>query len=482
MGRYRSVLCRPGVATALLPYLVARVASAMVILSVLLRVQDRQQSFWLAGLVTGAFAAAVATAAPVLGRLVDRHGQTAVLVPCALLHPSALAVLVASSDGDGVITVPAAIVAGLTLPPLSACMRTLWPRLVDQEHRATAFAVESLVVEICELGGPLLVGVLVAVIDPGAAVLVAAALSGLGTLLFAATRASRTRLLERRRSGARGRSPLHRRGIRRLVLIVGLGVASVSALEVSLAAFATGRGTPGLTGYLIGAWVVGSFVAGWCYGLRGWRSPLPAQLPVLLALGAVTALAPLLAAGPWSMAVLLIAAGVYLAPSTAAQFGILSELAPDRRRTESFTWASTAAFLGVASGNLLAGPTVEFGGFRAGVLLSAALLGLAALTAYRSRHTFGLPRAAARTVPVELYELALAEVEQLRTAVRTAGRRHDELARQLVRVRQERAVPPVAAAVGALRPAPDTALAMALQPATLAKVSYLPRQTGGTAG
>ncbi len=438
MNRYAAVLRRPGIAVALLPYLLARVASAMVMLSLLLHVEQRQGSFVIAGLVTGAFAASVAVVAPVLGRAVDAHGQTPVLVVCGLVHPLALLLVVhGAGDPSSLLTAPGAALAGATLPPLAACMRSLWPRLVNQDQQSTAFAVESIVVEICELGGPLLVGGLVVLIDPGAAVLVAAALSGLGTLLFAATPASRQRLVERR--GPRvGRSPLAVRGVRRLVLVVGLGVAAVASLEVSLAAFASERGTPGIAGWLIGAWIVGSLLAGWCYGARAWKVPLPRQLPVLLLLGAVTGLAPLLAVGPLSMAAALVLAGVYLAPSTAAQFTLLSELAPDRRRTEAFTWASTAAFLGIAVGNLAAGPVVELGGYRSGVLVSVSLLSLAAVTAYRGRFRLGLPRPTATTVQIELYEAARAQVDVERQGRVAATRRHDELARQLALLRTER--------------------------------------------
>lgn len=447
-GRYRRVLRRPGIRPALLPYVLARVASAMVLLALLLHVQRAHDSFLAAGLVTGLFAAAVAVASPALGRLVDRRGQTPVLVLCGLLHPVALTA-VALGTAEPVVLVAGTVLAGATVPPMAACMRALWPALVDDEDlRPTAFAIESLVVEACELGGPLLVGALVALVHPGAALGVAAGLSATGTLLFAASRASRSGAADRRsgadrRSVARRRGPLSVPGVRRAILVVGVTVAAVSALEVSIAAFAAGRGTPAAAGWLIGAWVAGSLAAGWCYGARSWRAPLPLQLCGLLLAGAVAGLAPLAAAGPWSMAALLVVAGLCLAPSTAVQFAVLSELAPDRRRTESFTWASTAAFLGVATGNLLTGPAVEAGSWRSGVLLASSLGLLAAGLSWSGRYALGLPRPQVWTVPVELYDEALAELDAALLAARAAGARSDELARELARVRLAGRVHPV---------------------------------------
>lgn len=447
-GRYGRVLRRPGIPAALAPYLLARVASAMVLLALLLHVQRAHDSFLAAGLVTGAFAAAVAVASPFLGRLVDRRGQTAVLVLCGLVHPLALVAVVLGTSRPALL-LPAALLAGASVPPMAACMRALWPSLVDDDDlRPTAFAVESLVVEACELGGPLLVGALIALVDPGAALVVAACLSGTGTLLFATTRASRSGARDRRsaadrRGPRRRRGPLSVPGVRRLVLVVGVTVASVAALEVAIAAFAAERGSTAAAGWLIGAWVAGSLVAGWFYGARSWRAPLPLQLCGLLLGGAVAGLAPLAAVGHWSMASLLVVAGLCLAPSTAVQFAVLSDLAPDRRRTESFTWASTAAFLGVAVGNLAAGPAVETFGWRVGVLLAAVFGLLAAFLSWAGRYELGLERPRVWTVPVELYDEALAETDAVVAALREAGRRNEELAREIARLRGGARVHPV---------------------------------------
>ena len=103
-----------------------------------------------AGIVTGSYAGAVGGGASLLGRLVDRRGQTVVLLGSAtaatlllmtvalLPHGSPLAVLVAL-----------AIAIGFATPPLGACVRTLLPQMLDEPHTLrAAYAFESSALEL----------------------------------------------------------------------------------------------------------------------------------------------------------------------------------------------------------------------------------------------------------------------------------------------------------------------------------------------
>lgn len=435
--RYRIVLSQPGVARTLLPYLLARLPSSMILLALLLFVRHTSGSFVTAGAVSAAFAVAVAVTAPVLGRLVDVGGQTVVLVATSVVHPIALAsVLVCADHGSPSWTVlTAAALAGASLPPMSACMRALWPTLIgDADQRETAFGVEAIVVEMCELAGPLLVGALTAVVSPAAAVLASGVLTGLGSLLFALAPASR-RACRGRWQSRRWRGPLAASGVRRLLAVIGCSTAGLAAFEVAIAAFATGRGSPASTGTLLALWFGGSLAGGWLYGARRWGAPPVWQLIGLLSLTAAGTLLPLLAGGTWTLAPLLLLSGVAIAPAIAVQLGLMSELAPDRSRTEAFTWASTANFLGIAAGSALAGWVVGAAGVRGGIVVSAGLAVLAALVALAGRHRLGLPRREQEDRQ-DGYDLAIfnqlaQERDDALAAVVRAERRNDELAREI---------------------------------------------------
>ena len=442
-GQYRRVLSQPGVARTLVPYLLARLPSSMILLALLLFVRHTSGSFVTAGGVSAAFAVAVAATAPLLGRLVDVRGQTPVLVATSLVHPLALlgVLLGAREHAPGAVVLGAAALAGLSLPPLSACMRALWPGLLpDQDQRETAFGVEAIVIEVCELGGPLLVGALTAVASPAAAVLASGVLTGGGSLLFALSPASRGAV-----RGAwqtrRWRGPLAQPGVRWLLAVIACSTAGLAAFEVAVAGFATGHGGAASTGTLLALWFAGSLAGGWFYGARRWGAALPWQLVGLLLAVAAGTMLPLLAAGTWVMAALLLVSGVAIAPAIAVQLALMSEVAPERSRTEAFTWASTANFLGIAAGSGLAGWSVERAGFRGGLLVSVGLALVTVLCAVVGRFAFGLPRTD-RYAAEDAYDLAIfvelaRERDEALAALARAGARADALARELAAVRAE---------------------------------------------
>ena len=388
------MLLRRDVLPTLVPYALSRLSTTMVLLAILLYGQHQTGSFATAGAVSAAFAAATALLAPALGRLVDARGQWSVLALCAMVHPLALvAMVLCLRHGQTAAAMLAAAVAGAVLPPVTSCMRALWPQLVgDEELMSTAWSIEGMLVEATELGGPLAVGLLVLFVDPVSAVLVAAGLSYVGVMLFALSRASlgwRTQRVAER--ALLGTGPLAVPGVRALVTVVLVSTAGLAAFEVAIAGFASARGRSGATGLLFAVWLGGSLLGGWAYGSRTWKMGPHIQLPLLLGASGLTALLPLLATGFVGMSLLLVLAGLAIAPATSVQFAVMSRVAPDAQRTEAFTWASTASFLGVAAGSWVGGVITEHFGFSGGMLLAAGLAFAGAGVAWMSHAAFTDP-------------------------------------------------------------------------------------------
>ena len=74
---------------------------------------------------------------PLLGRLVDRRGQTTVLVAGALVAGSALAATAALPAGAPLAALVAlAAVLGLSAPPVGACLRAILPAVVARARGA----------------------------------------------------------------------------------------------------------------------------------------------------------------------------------------------------------------------------------------------------------------------------------------------------------------------------------------------------------
>ena len=154
----------------------------------MLYLSQARGSFAVAGLVSGALALGAAVGAPVQSRLIDRKGQRAVLLPVGLGHAAAVAGLIGLTE----IGAPAAALAvlglatGFTESNVGSVMRALWPELLaDREDLVpAAFALDSVSVELLFTLGPLITAVVVALVSPAAALVLAAALGVAGTLAF----------------------------------------------------------------------------------------------------------------------------------------------------------------------------------------------------------------------------------------------------------------------------------------------------------
>lgn len=383
--------------------MLGRLPYGMSSLALVLFVHGQTRSFASAGVVAAAAALTAGLGAPLLGRVVDRRGQTAVLLGSVAVHTAGLAAVVLLGRAGAPVALLAAVAAvtGAATPPLSPCLRALWPVLLgDRGGVRTALALDALIIEAVFIGGPLAVAVIVAIASPAAALLVAAGFALSGTLLFAAQPPSRDWRTVTQRD--RGPSPLLAPGIRTLLIgTLGLGIV-FGALEVVLPAFGEERGQPGIAGVALAAIAAGSAVGGLTYGARagvtgaragttGARAVATAEVrPVYLALIALLpfAVAPLLLAES-VLALLILAplAGLAIAPITAAENELAGAVAPPGTVTEAYAWMLTALVGGVAAGSALAGALIEASGWRIALAVACGCGALSALTAVARRRT-----------------------------------------------------------------------------------------------
>jgi MFS family permease len=375
LTRYDSLLRGTGAASPLAASLVGRMSLGATGLALLLLARESTGSYAAAGAVAAAYAISFAGFAPVRARRADRDGPRGILLVCGLLHPVALAlfVLVASLDTGVAVMLAAAVLAGATVPPISGVVRALWSRLVPADLMTTAYSLDAVLVELCFVGGPLLVAVMIAVSGPSAAVLAAAALVLLGSLWLVSTPAIGAVVPHVREEGAAMTGPLSSPGVRALLLVVASVGVGFGAIEVGLPAYAESQGDSASTaGVLLAAWSVGSIVGGLTYGAA--HSPVPhaRQLPWLVAALAVGSSLPLLATGTVSMGLVLVLYGLTIAPYITCNAVLLGRAAPAGTTTEAFAWSSSMIFGGAALGNVAAGLLVEHVGVTAALVLTAA--------------------------------------------------------------------------------------------------------------
>jgi MFS family permease len=393
---YGSILRQRGAPRLVMTALLGRIPVGMNALAVVLLVRRATGSYVDAGIVDAGLAVGALLISPGQGRLVDRFGQPKVLIPSALISSAALLGLdlgVHRHVGIALLTLFAAIGGG-ALPPMSASMRALWASLISEpDRRDTAFALEAVLTEVYFIVGPLLTGLIVAVASPSAAVITSAVLSVVGTTAFAASLPSRRwRAVRAKRTFA---GPLASPGMRTLVLsIVPMGLA-FGTLEVAMPALAIRRGDPAAAGILLAAFCVGSLIGGLLYGSRRWRGSAAQRYLILSALFAA-GMTPLILAGSIPlMVVLMVLAGLTLAPVTACMFTMIEEVAPPGTTTEAFAWIFTANMTGAAAGAAAAGALIHSSGIRAALLMPTC--GVAAgflLSLVRRRTLAPLPAAA----------------------------------------------------------------------------------------
>jgi MFS family permease len=422
---YRSVLRRGDVLSALVPYVLARLPLTMAPLALLLLTQSETGSYHRAGVVSGLYAVAVALAGPVLGRLIDRHGQSPVLLATGLVHPVAMVgAAFAAYQHQYALLIVAAITAGASLPPVAACMRALWTRLLqDEESRKAGFAIEGVVVEVAELSGPLLIALLLATGRATTAVGLAGVLMGAAALSFRMSRASRDAPTHTVRIGRWG--PLAVPRVRRLLLVVAASTATIGALEVAITGYARHHGGLASAGLYIGLISVGGIVAGALFGgtERFSRHRAPLLAGVLLASAAAAAALAEVHNGVLVLACLFVFGGA-VAVGVVLQLATMADITSDATRTEAFTWGGTANFVGLGLGTALSGWALDRFGLATAFYVSAMPMILAAFVTLVSQTSFSAAEPAVEEPVLEEaveVEPVAVEVEPVAVEVEPVG-------------------------------------------------------------
>jgi len=330
-------------------------------------------SFAAAGLVAGTYGAALGIGGPFLGRLVDRCGQTLVLIGSAAASAAlvgAIALMPAGAPVPALVALAFGI--GLASPPLGACLRTALPRILpDQEAVRASYTLDATVVELTWILGPPLVLALGAATSTGMALAASGAVLLVATAAFAAEPASRG---WRPSGGERGRGgSLRSPAMRTLVLVlIAVGVL-FGAVEVGVAAATARLGSTSSAGPLLGLWGAGSLIGGLAAvrlgtGLRG-----ASGLALVLAALACGHLLLVAAAGSvLAMAAVLVLGGSAIAPTYAVVYAMVDDAAPAGTETEAFAWLGTAVAIGAALGSAIAGSAADHAGPAAAFALAAA--------------------------------------------------------------------------------------------------------------
>ncbi|HEU5252658.1 MAG TPA: MFS transporter [Solirubrobacterales bacterium] len=372
---YRRILARPHVFALCATSVLARLPVGMGAVALVIFVHDHTGTFGAAGAAAGAFTIGLGVTSPLLGRLVDRRGPRLVLIPAALLTALGFALVVVLAEagaGPGALVAAAALAGGAT-PPVGGLLRQLWPSLVEERDLVGGYVIDSLLIEVFFIAGPLLTGVLVATSGSAAPLLAAAGCGVLGTLWFAAIPTvggqEPAPAEHRTRAGALASPAI------RLLVLTGIPIGiTFGVFDVVFPAFGAEQGDSALGGPFIAASAIGSAAGALVYGAQAHRFRTPAQGSIAFAIYQPLVVLPmLLADSTAAMFAFAALAGTYIAPASNLRNQIAQAAMPPGTGTEAFTWLALSLTVGASGGAALAGPLVESGGWRAGVLLAAGL-------------------------------------------------------------------------------------------------------------
>lgn len=352
--------------------LLGRLPQAMSQIGVLLLITSTTDSLAAGGAAAATLALGQATGGPVVGKLADSTGHRRVGLATAVLQVLALCTLVAVAASGAAVgwSFAAAFVVGLTGPQVGALARARWAGLVNHGRMpaagfGVAMSYEGAADETTYVLGPALVGVVVALASPEAAMLVAAAV----TVVFAVGFALHptTRLVGAHEAEHVPAAPARTADLVSLWLLtaalfcIGGFFASVQAGVTSIAVTA---GSGGAAGLIYGAMGITSAIAGLLTAALPPRFALHNRMvvfPMLL----VVFVIPLVAIGVsgtlslWLLCGAVVVAGTAVAPSLITALTIGERTVPLTRVSWAMTVLASGVVLGYATAALFGGLSAQ---------------------------------------------------------------------------------------------------------------------------
>ncbi|CAM5516705.1 MULTISPECIES: MFS transporter [Streptomyces] len=383
---------------------VGRMPVSMTGIGIITMLSQMNGEYGLAGAVSAAFTLSMALCGPQVSRIVDRKGQSKVLLPAAGLSVISMAGLLLCAHYRAPVWTlfVFAILAG-TLPNMAAMVRARWTHVYrDSSKLHTAFSLESVVDEMTFVVGPALSVALSTSLFAEAGPMIASALLAIGVLLLVPQKRTEPAVHVGEDGGPAAGSAIRIGALQLLALILAAGGTIVGTVDVVSVAFAEEQGAPASAGIVLSVYAVGSALAGLVFGARKLKTPLPRLLTFGAAGTAVTALPLLLVGNVATLSVAVFFSGIFFAPTMIIVMGLVEKIVPARQLTEGMTWAITGLSVGTALGAAVSGSMVDrfgpTGGFAVAMVAGAATL-LLALVAYRPL-THGIRRACPEEAPV----------------------------------------------------------------------------------
>ena len=267
LSSYRPLFQVPGARTFIIGGMTARSAGAMFAVATVAMVSARRGSYELAGAIMATGLVALAIAAPIIGRLVDRYGQRRVAIPFFIWSGFwAVMTMIASWRGwpSWVLFVTFPLCA--VIPNLGTMARARWSHIFSHDPRSlhTAMSFEQVMEEVTFVIGPVLAIWLATTVFPEAGFLFASVCYAVGVLVFVSARSTEPPIVphHERPHGHAFQNP----GLIPLAFIMVMTGAIFGVNEVVTLAVAEHAGQPNAAGAILALYALGSAAAGLVFG------------------------------------------------------------------------------------------------------------------------------------------------------------------------------------------------------------------------
>jgi len=352
---YRQVLGLPGVRTLLLVGLIARIPLTGSGMALTLHVVNGLETgFFGAGMVGAIVLIGNALGAPIAGRCIDRYGLRPVMAVTAIVQLLFWSFAPVMSFPVLASTV---FLAGLFAPPVFGAVRQCLAAMVPADRYRTAFALDSIGVDLAYMVGPAVAAAAATAVSTTATLYgTGVGLVGSGLVMYLLN--PPTRSAEEQRAGDR---PVPRRewlgaGLTTLLGAVAGLTFVLTATELAIIAMLRGSGATEWSGLVLAVWSAYSIMGGLIYG------GMPRGLHPLLLIGALSAVtAPIgLVGGEWWWILLaLIPSGLLCAPAISSSVDAVNRRVPAGARGEAMGLHGMALTIGGALAAPAAGAMID---------------------------------------------------------------------------------------------------------------------------
>lgn len=350
---YRRVLALPGVRASVVLMFLARIPVAAMGIAITLHVViELDRGYGAAGLVGGLSMAGAAFGSPLIGRMLDRRGLRPVVAVCTAVSA---AFWMASPWLSYMALLLVALPAGALSVPSRALAKQVLAALVPVGQRRTAYALDSISVEVSFMLAPAGATVIATQVSTAVtltAVGVAYALTG--AAIWAANPPLRSET-----EPAANRTPLRiwlTPKLRETLLVVAGALFVMAGMEIALLAALQTSGDLKWTGLVIAILCLASIIGGLLHG--GARRSL-SQLQLMALLAVLTIPVVLFDQRWWVLALALVPMALACAPTMAATTETVTDTVPAHVRGEAVGLQDAATKLGIAVGSPIVGLVVD---------------------------------------------------------------------------------------------------------------------------